>query len=77
MSPAKPSVKFGNRRRDNPISVYFSEEVRALIEDLAKEYPGIQSRSRLIETLARYGLEQIRQSKDAKKEYEKNLVSAI
>jgi hypothetical protein len=69
-----PKREFSSRRKDNPISVYFSPEVRSLIEELAKEYPGVESRSRIVETLARYGLEQIRANKQAKADYEKSLV---
>jgi hypothetical protein len=70
-----PKREFSSRRKDNPISVYFSQEVRELIEELAKEYPGIESRSRIVETLAKYGLEQVRASKQAKLDYERSLVS--
>ena len=68
---------FGSRRRDNAHSVYFDESVMGLINELAKEYPGIHSKSRIIETLARYGLEVVSRNKAAKEEYEKRLITSV
>ena len=69
--------KFSTRRRDNNVSVYFDEKVREQIEELSKEYPGIKSHSRIIETLAKYGLEQIEKNKEAKLAFEKRLISDV
>lgn len=63
-----PTRKFGGRKRDNPISVYFSEEVRERLEDLVKR-KGLESRSKLIEDLVREGLSRI--------EHDKRLMKAI
>lgn len=71
------SKKTGGRKRDNALSVYFDESVMAMLNALAAEYPGIHSRSRLVETLTRYGLEMILKNKAAKDEYEKRLIHSI
>ena len=69
--------KTGSRRRDNPQSVYFDEVVMAQIIELQKEYPGIRSKSRIIESLTRYGLEVVTKSKEARADYEKRLIREI
>jgi len=61
------------RRRDHGRSVYFSKEVMSQIEELAHEYPGIKSTSRIIETLAKI----VRENKETQAAFEQQLIKDL
>lgn len=71
------TAKYGHRKKDNALSVYFSAEARQALEDLAKEYPGLKSRSKIVNIFFRYGLEHVRQNKALKAEVEKRLLTDL
>jgi hypothetical protein len=51
--------EISSRRRDNPISIYFSKEVKEELEDVAEKLPNGYSKSSLIEDLVEYALDDI------------------
>jgi len=55
----------GDRRRDNPVSVYFNPDVMRKLVNYVEDHPHIESVSRLVETLTDMGIDRLRQYAEA------------